>query len=924
MTKQILLLTTLFALPLSGENGGSFLFAQRTPNASLMLRGGVNNAMPLLFNANAELGDCAVPATPILWGMDTAWDSEDNVTRGTNYIGKDVMKIGRVSFQPSDLVDADGNLSSAQQAALQSRLNHIMISGVRDVILNCDHEALNSSNYYGKPEEWYKVIKASVKYIRAKGFTVLTVSPFNEPDYTAWGEGTMSHFRSIAQLISEDEELSGIRISAGNTLNCDYALVWYNYMKPYVTEGNTHQLAGTFDSYAAFWQRVRADSNYATADELHNVGEAFIGAHYGMQSGVWWGWDGAARGEYCKAAYYGKEIGYAENRAAWTAATVYKRNDGRTDAFVGSSERQANTSSYDFISTERPVFYDGYGPVYNYTMTIPGGTGYQQGQTNAERIINIHSGEDVPLEPLAGGTFVIMNVNSNMCLGFYNGARGDALNITQMAYSSSSSATHQRWSVEPVAPTVGGDYSYFVLRNVRDNTQVMDVKDWSTSAGGEVIGYAGSIGTNEQWFAEYAGQGNWYIRSRHSGLYLEIRNSSMLKNAYLQQAAFTGAANQQWRFMPVNAKLEQTAPAAPKGLKATPLSASVQLSWDPNSETDLSGYVVLRAAADADLNRPQSWDVIGRMITGTVFVDNNAEAGTMYVYKVKAVDRSRNQSEASETVTAQYGGSESTPVLVARYSFDGDNETVPVSVDDATENVNDAAVEGTATFETENKKEGAAALSLDGQAYLMLPPAVAHHSDMTVSLWASVTGAAAWQRLFDFGNGTEQYFFLTPDNGTEMRVVLKNGGDEQVLSAAKPDAGWHHFTVTLAADAVTLYVDGEAAATTADITIRPADFRPVRNYIGRSQFPTDPLLTGSIDDFHIYNAALTPEQVKTVMNGGSPTAVADVDVNGAGNVRYDIYNVSGQKISSRTLPSDNGSSRKVNEGKDILIYKVQP
>lgn len=890
MTRQILL-ATLLALPLAGENLGSSAYAQRTPHASMMMRGGVYNAVPVPFRMDTDISQCRIPESPVLWGMDTAWDSEDNVTRGTNYIGMDVMRIGRVSFQPSDLIGADGNLSAAQQAALQSRLNHIMISGVRSVILNCDHEALNSSNYYGKPEEWYKVIKASVKYIRAKGFQVLTVSPFNEPDYTAWGEGSMEDFRAIAKLITEDEELRGIRVSAGNTLNCDQALTWYNYMKPYVTEGNTHQLAGSFDTYAAFWEKVRSDGNYATADELHNVGEAFIGAHYGMQSGVWWGWDGAARGEYCRASFRGKEIGYAENRSAWTAATVYKRTDGRVDAFIGSSERQANTSYFDFVSTDRPVYYDGYGPVYNYTMTIPGGYGYQKGQTNAERLIQISSGEDVPLDNLANGTFVIMNKNSKMCLGFYNGAKGD-LNITQMAYSSSSAATHQQWTVEPVSERVGGDYSYFLLRSVRDTKQVMDVKDWSTSAGGEIIGFAGSGGANEQWFAEYAGDGNWYIRSRHSGLYLEIRNSSTFKNGYLQQAAFTGAANQQWRFMPVKAKLELTAPAAPKNLRAMPLSASVKLEWDANKETDLEAYCVLRAKAGAELTDAASWDMIGRMVTGTEFIDNSAVAGVQYVYRLKAVDRSRNMSAASETVTA--GVNAAVPVLVARYPFDS-------SVRDTTENVFDAASEGTLAYNAEDKKEGEGSLTLRGFSYLMLPPAATHYATMTVSAWVNVTGTRAWQRIFDFGNGTEQYFFLTPNNGTDMSVVMKNGGEEQKLSAPALSAGWHHVAVTLSADAVTLYVDGEAVAATEDITIRPTDFMPVRCYVGRSQFAADPRLTGSIDDLRIYSTALGAKEVKEVMNGGEPTAVKAVET-GAPAVQGRIYTIGGQPVNGGALP----------------------
>lgn len=40
----------------------------------------------------------------VRWGMDTAWDDEGNVRRGTNHIGKNLISTGRISFQPSDLV----------------------------------------------------------------------------------------------------------------------------------------------------------------------------------------------------------------------------------------------------------------------------------------------------------------------------------------------------------------------------------------------------------------------------------------------------------------------------------------------------------------------------------------------------------------------------------------------------------------------------------------------------------------------------------------------------------------------------------------------------------------------------------------------------------------------------------------------------
>ncbi len=859
------LTTILFVLPLIGQSGGSFLFAQRPANSSSTLNSGPTDAVVVAFEASADINNYNIPEAPLNWGLDTAWDSEDNIVRGTNHIGTDVLNIGRVSFQPSDLVDADGNLSAAQKAALQSRLNHIIMSGVRNIVLNCDHEALNSTNYKGKPEEWYKMIKATVKYCRSQGFTVLTISPFNEPDYTYWGQGTQADFKEIARLISEDEELAGIRISAGNTLNCDQALSWYNYMKPYVTEGNTHQLAGSFNSYATFWVNVRNNGHHATADELHNVGEAFIGAHYGLQSGIWWGYDGAARGQYCRASVYGKEIGYAENRTAWSAAAVYKQQDGRTDAFIGTSERQATPSSFEFLATDRPVFYDGVGPTYTHSLSVPGGTAYQTGQTNAERMVLIHSGEDVPLDNIIGGTWAIMNVNSSMCLGFYNGAVASGQNVTQGKYTSKA-ATHQQWIVEPVPETIGGDYGYFVLRSVRDNAQVMDVLNWSTSEGGNIIHFTtGGTGSNEQWFVEYAGNGNWYIRSRHSGLYLEIKDAKTTNNAQLVHAKFDGTANQQWRFIPINAKLEKTAPAAPQGLTAQALTASVKLSWQKNKENDMAGYLVLRALATADPADPTAWDMIGRMVTETEFIDNSATDGVAYQYKVKAVDRTRNVSASSDIVSGGYDNSGVGPVLCANYDF----EYTP---NDTTENVLDAIVSG-GTY-SDDAKKGTSALYFNADGYVQLPATIADRREMTVSMWCNVKFVSvAWQRLFDFGNGSDQYFFLTPSSGSEMRVVMKNKGAEQILSTTRAKTGWHHYTVTLSEDSVRLYVDGELVAGSADITIRPADFKPRRNYIGRSQFASDPLLRGTIDDIRIYNTALTEEEIVRVMNGETLTGI---------------------------------------------------
>ena len=877
-------------------------FAQRPAHTSQYLKPSVHSALPVTYSVGADISTLSVPASPINWGMDTAWDSEDNVIRGTNYISKDVLKIGRVSFQATDVVGEDLTLTSAQKAALQQRLDHIGLSGVTDIVLNHDNGMWGDpekgptykANYYGKPVNWYRVIKATVLYARSKGFNVVAISPFNEPDFKGYADtetgvkanwtdqGTVAHFKEVARLLTEDTDLAGIRISAGNTLNCDQALTWYNGVKPYVSEGNTHQLAGSFDNYANFWKTVSNNGHVVTADELHNTMEAFVGIHYGVQQGIWWGYEAACRGEFCKASYYGKEIGYAENRSTWTAASVYKWQDPKKTmpqgmqiaAFLGCSERQANPQTYDVTSLDRPVYYDSYGPVYGYSMFLPAGTGYSEGQYNAERMIQINYGEDVPIEPIyTDRSYVIQNKGCKYCFTAKNDA--DGTNIGKGSYNGTTSNNYQRWKFEPIANNSGGDFGYYIIRSERHNYHVIDLKDWSTAAGANIILWSGSGGTNEQWFFEYAGSGYYYIRSRHSGLYLGVTGTSSIGAVVTQ--TFTGSDLQKWRFIPTDASLEKDAPAAPTGLKAEKQSGSLKLSWTASSASDIAGYMVLRAE-ESEAAESSSWDVIGRMVESPEFIDNDVKEGTTYVYKVKAVDKSRNMSAASETVSVEATMVPSS--LVAYYTFEN-------SLEDETDNIFDA-VDVSAAYSTTVKKAGEAALSLNGNtAHLSLPAGVANSSKMTVAMWVYSTSSSNWQRIFDFGNGTDQYMFLSPNSdGSEMRFVMKNGGGEEILSTStlKRDS-WHHIAVTIGDDEVVLYVDGVAKASSSSMKIRPSDIRPVRNYIGRSQFVSDARFKGYIDEFCVFNYALSSDNVTRLYNGEMPEPEGlRGDVNGDGVV----------------------------------------
>ncbi|MEY4386383.1 MAG: hypothetical protein RLY20_1666 [Verrucomicrobiota bacterium] len=159
------------------------------------------------------------------------------------------------------------------------------------------------------------------------------------------------------------------------------------------------------------------------------------------------------------------------------------------------------------------------------------------------------------------------------------------------------------------------------------------------------------------------------------------------------------------------------------------------------------------------------------------------------------------------------------------------------------------------------------AIDLDGiDDYVQLPPAAALAKDITVATWVNWDGGNNWQRIFDFGTGTYQYMFLTPKSGSgTLRLAFKdtiNGVNAEKLidTTVLPTGQWVHLAAVLKGNYATLYVNGQAAGSVFNVGIRPTDFVPTLNYIGKSQF-ADPLFNGRVDDFRVYNYALSGAEV---------------------------------------------------------------
>ena len=182
-------------------------------------------------------------------------------------------------------------------------------------------------------------------------------------------------------------------------------------------------------------------------------------------------------------------------------------------------------------------------------------------------------------------------------------------------------------------------------------------------------------------------------------------------------------------------------------------------------------------------------------------------------------------------------------------------------------------------------------LNLDGaDGYVALPigSVIASLEAATITTWVNFSNAGgAWQRIFDFGNNTMTYMFLTPRLGTagEMRFAITIGGGgapEQMATASSAlVSGWHHVAATISASGLVLYLDGQVVASGATSVVPSALGATTNNWLGRSQYVADAYFRGALDDFRIYDFAMSAAEIPETMRGDPKLAWAPHPADGS-------------------------------------------
>lgn len=251
---------------------------------------------------------------------------------------------------------------------------------------------------------------------------------------------------------------------------------------------------------------------------------------------------------------------------------------------------------------------------------------------------------------------------------------------------------------------------------------------------------------------------------------------------------------------------------------------------------------------------------------------------------------SRAEYDALQEKYAWKGPAPSTDPVV-HYSFDA-NTVNGTTVNDISGNGHHATLVGGATINEEDRigKTGGA-LELNGSTgYVKLPDNLIQSLNLekaTFSTWVQMDRNQANQRIFDFASDTGRqvnrntmYLSTQGDTGSlEFAVVTpfteKFSNDSTRLgseykyavrnSGLFPTKTWQHVAITMDEFDTVLYVNGQEVKRSSTFNVEPRMLlETTMNYIGKSRNSSHSLFDGKLDDFRIYNRALSVEEIATL------------------------------------------------------------
>ena len=217
---------------------------------------------------------------------------------------------------------------------------------------------------------------------------------------------------------------------------------------------------------------------------------------------------------------------------------------------------------------------------------------------------------------------------------------------------------------------------------------------------------------------------------------------------------------------------------------------------------------------------------------------------------------------------------QATSNLLLQYKFD---ETSGSTASDASGNGFNGTLSSGASWSADGKQNGC--VSLNGtNGYVTIPNGVlngVHNITISADVYINKSNTNTW--LFGLGPDSGKYIFVNSRNssGYAYGAVTTNGtlnsgyaSEKGVQNTTYLPAGiWTNVTLVLSTDTHSerFYINGSLVQSNNDITEDPASLcdagKTFSGYIGKSFYSSDSYLNAKVDNFSIYNTALTASEI---------------------------------------------------------------
>ncbi|RVT79762.1 T9SS type A sorting domain-containing protein [Flavobacterium sufflavum] len=273
--------------------------------------------------------------------------------------------------------------------------------------------------------------------------------------------------------------------------------------------------------------------------------------------------------------------------------------------------------------------------------------------------------------------------------------------------------------------------------------------------------------------------------------------------------------------------------------------AKVKLAWDKMYDAQ---FYVKRSTSESG-----PFTTIGTAESGN-YVDLTALNGITYYYKIVAFNEIGEGTESEVIVSRPNLGQH------AYYDF---SENTGLNAHDQWGNY-DGILAATTSW-TSGKAGTGVGFNGSSTSYITLKDGVVEGlNDFTISTWVKLNSLSNWSRIFDFGDSTGSWMALEAANGSGKLSyeIVTSGQTKNTLSSqyTMPLNQWVHLAYVQEGNIGKIIVDGVEVASGA-VTVKPSALGKTKlNHLGKSKY-ADPFLNASVDEFKIYNRALSAAEI---------------------------------------------------------------